>query len=338
MTRKLNFLLMGAPRSGTTALAQAINCHPLAFCGVEAFSINDSHKNISFPRSFDNQLDRIPGANHHLLKQHLETKRATALIIGNKEPRYGLVLPKLLQKSPNLRLIFVYRNPSEFVDSWNRRARDAADETWHQGQRGLFGVLSLFGYLRSLTQIDCNCLVVPYGAFSRDVAGTTTQITRWLGIGEERLPDKAAIEQLQLIANVVSTRAREVLGNEAEFLHAVAIQELDAIFGSTRTFAFSDISRQVLDYVRSLHGRWGQRFVEALVGYEDPYAILYFRKLLRHPSVAAMFAEEAAFSPQLGAYLQALPRALKLRRIFLRQSAIEPCERFIRRVRVSRAA
>ena len=173
---------MGVPRSGTTAVTHAINCHPLAFCGMEAFSIDDSHKEISFPQSFDHQLSRITGERHQVLKRLLESKRATATVIGNKEPRYDLALKKIFRELPHVRLIFVYRNPSEFLDSWNRRAHDGADETWHRGQRGLFGVLSLFSYMRSLRQIDSDGLVLPYRAFSRDVAGTTTQIIRYLGI------------------------------------------------------------------------------------------------------------------------------------------------------------
>jgi hypothetical protein len=329
---------MGAPRSGTTAVTHAINCHPLAFCGVEAFSINDSHKNISFPRSFDRQLSQIDGEKNQALKRLLEVKKATALVIGNKEPRYDLALTKILRELPHARLIYVYRNPWEFVNSWNRRALDEADDAWHRGQRGLFGVLSLFNYIRSLRQIVRDCLVLPYAAFSRDVAGTTTQIIRYVGIEEGFSPANGpAIQQLQFSANTLRNCPREVLHSEAEFLNAVATQELDAVFDREGTFLFSDIRGKVSDYICSLQGKWGQKFVEALVGYEDPHAIVYFRKLLHQPSIAAMFAEEAAFSPQLRDCLRALPRGLKLRRIFLRRNDLTPFERFMHRVQAASA-
>jgi len=336
MARKLEFLLMGAARSGTTAVTAAVNCHPLVFCGMEAVEASDCHTNISFPESFERKLSRMSGAQYRSLKGLLDAKKETAFIIGNKQPRYDVALRDIVRSMPQLRLIFIYRNPMEFMNSWNKRAADAADSAWSPGQRGLFGIVSLFSYLRALQHIDRDCLVVPYRGFSEDIAGTTLQIVRYLGVKDgSLLASEPAIAQLQRAADSLRNRPREVLRNESEFLKAIAIQELETIFDRDRTFCFSEIHQRVHLYLQSIRGAWGQAFVEALVRYGDPEAILYFRKTLRQPCFAEMIAEEAALSKPLRRYLRALPRSLKLRRIFLGQNGLEPCERFMRQVEMA---
>jgi hypothetical protein len=110
-----------------------------------------------------------------------------AVVIGNIHPQYDLHLREITKRLPHLRLIFIYRHPREFVSSWNRRAADPADRSWHPGQRGIFGVLSLFSYLSAFLQAGPDCLIVPYGAFSKDMAGISHRMFGHLGMSDDGL-------------------------------------------------------------------------------------------------------------------------------------------------------
>ena len=326
---------MGVPRSGTTAITEAINCHPLVFCSMEVFLPTDCHRNISYPQSFQQRLSHKPGEHYRAVKCLLDRKPG-ATVIGNKHPRYDLRLRKLAEISPDLKLIFIYRDPHQFVNSWNRRAADLTDDSWHPGQRGIFGFLSQLSYLDGLRQIDTDCLIVPYSAFSKDVAGTTDRMTSHLGISDRTsLAGQPSIAELQRAADSLRSHSREVRSNESDFFRAAALQELDLIFDRDAGFLFSEIKQKVDDYLHSIRGLWGQKFLEALVRYDDPFAIQYLRKMLHYRPIAELFAQEAALSPQLARYMRALPRGMKFRRMFLRRNDLTPFERFMHRVQAT---
>jgi hypothetical protein len=338
MAHKLDFLLIGAARSGTTAFTQALNSHPDIFCAPELLGITDGHRRIAFPETFERQLSLIPQNMRADLAELLMRKRATATVIGSKNPIYNLVLHQLLKRQPDLKLVFMYRRPEEVLQSWNRRAADPDDSSWHRGQRGAFGVLALLSYMEVLLSVRAACLAVPYRAFANDVAGATALAARFLGCKGDATPDVAELVRLQASATALRDRSHSLTSGEAELLNCARLTELNAIFDRHAPFAFIDVKHQIRKFCHSIRGQWGAAFVEAVIAYDDPNAIKYLLKMLHKPVIAAHLAKEAAASEKLQSYLRSLPRALKLRRLLLRQSDLAICEQYLRGMRGAVAA
>lgn len=335
MPSQLNFLLLGAARSGTSAVTEALNCFPAVFCAMEVIHAGENHKAIVFPQSFERRVPlRSAGYDRDSLAALLAAKRGRATLIGNKNPAYDRTLRRLARAMPGLKLVFIYRPRLELMSSWNRRAMDTGDRGWHPGQRGAFGVLSLLAYLRALQQVGQDCLIVPYKAFTADVEGVAARIVRHLG-GDAHLADadRAKLGQLQSAADTLRDRRRALLQNEEELLAALEIDALDTLFARETPFLFSEIEGDVRRYRQSLSGRWGEAFIDALVGYDDPEAIRFFMKMPYQPAIRAMLVEETMRSARLRRTLLALPWTLKLRRLLLGQSELAPCERFLRQMR-----
>lgn len=334
MPAGLHFLLLGAARSGTSAVTEALNCFPAVFCAMEVIHAGENHKAIVFPRSFERRVPLRPaGYDRDSLAALLAAKRGHATLIGNKNPAYDRTLRRIARAMPGLKLVFIYRPPLELMSSWNRRATDPADRGWHPGQRGAFGVLSLLAYLRGLQQVGQDCLIVPYKVFTADVEGVAARIVRHLGgEGDPEGADRGKLAQLQSAADVLRDRRREMLWNEEELLAALRIDALDALFGRETPFLFSEIKGDVQRYRQSLSGRWGEAFIDAVIGYDDPEAIRFLMKMLYQRAIREMFVEEAARSAGLRRTLLALPWTLKLRRLLLGQSELVPCERFLRQM------
>jgi hypothetical protein len=329
----LNFLLLGVARSGTTAVTEALNCAPGIFCGMEALPAADTCARVKFPESFEALVPKLSGVHGSMLRRLLDEKRHTAYLIGNKDPQYYGTLRALTSASPYLKLIFIYRSPTGFLNSWNRRAADHADD-WHPGQTGVFGVLCLLAYLRQLQRIQTDCVLVSYDAFSRAVADTVKDLAvHFLGQDPGEAHDAERLARLQSVADGLAGRRLVMLPNEAALLEALRIDELNGIMNASHLASFSCIRSAVRGYWRSIRGRWGEALLEAVAGYDKPAAIRYLLKMLRQPAIAELFAEEAAISPRVAAELRRLPRHLKLRRLLLRQCSDALCADYLARMR-----
>jgi hypothetical protein len=338
MTKTLSFLVLGAARSGTTVLAEAINAHPEAICGMESFQAADDHSAISFPTSFVERLALLSGYQRDVLGDLLKQKTGqTLLAVGNKQPEYDLGLAEILRENPSLRLLLIYRDPQHFMDSWNRRARNVQDPAWHGGRTGLFGVLSLIGYMRALCRLPNDCLVVPYGGFSADIAGTMPGVFAHLGVAENGAR-REELQNLQRQSDLLKAKARPVLPNESDFLESIRYHELNALMGRPAAFLFSRVRANVQSYLRSLEADFAGKFISALCDYDEVAAIEYLRQMLKKAPVKEMFQAEAKHSPVLRERLKAISRHRKLQRIFLGADEVQTSIDFLAEIKAQKRA
>jgi len=336
MIKTLSFLVLGAARSGTTVLAEAINVHPQAICGVESFHAVDDHSAISFPASFVERLAVLSGYQRDFLSDLLKQKTGhTLLAVGNKQPNYDLRLAEILRESPSLRLLLIYRDPQHFMDSWNRRAKNAQDPAWHSGRTGLFGVLSLICYMRALCRMPNDCLVVSYGGFSADIVGTMPRVFAYLGVAENGA-QREALQNLQRQADLLKGKARPILPNEADFLQSIRYHELNRIMDRQNVFLFSQVRTNVQAYLNSLEGDFGGKFISALCDYDAVAAIEYLRQMLKKGPVKQIFQAEAKHSPILRNRLRAISRHRKLQRIFLGADEIQTSIDFLAEIKAQK--
>jgi hypothetical protein len=316
MTKSLSFLLLGAARSGTTVLAEAINAHPQALCGMESFQATDDHSAISFPSSFVDRLEELSGYQRDVLGELLTQKTGqTLLAIGNKQPEYDLRLAEILRETPGLRLLLIYRDPRHFMDSWNRRAKNAQDPEWHSGRGGLFGVLSLIIHMRALCRLPNECLAIPYGCFAADIAGTMPRVFAHLGVAENGAR-REDLHHLQRQADLLWAKSRPILQNETDFLDSIRLHELNTLMDRPAPFLFSQVRASLQGYLRSLETDFGGKFIAALCDYDDVAAIEHLRQMLKKGPVKEIFQAEAKHSPGLRKRLKAISAHRRLRRIF----------------------
>lgn len=166
--RRLDFVVLGIARSGTTALAQAINLDPRCFCAHEYFQqyrINFSQ--IFVPEAFYDEAN----ASHNAAKLNravAEIKRKAALssdlVYGNKEPIHFLIMERLHREIPNLKSFYIYRPAQSVADSWDRRARNELDR-WPPGRSGFFALLEWLIGISRLADTNQPIRVIDYDSF-----------------------------------------------------------------------------------------------------------------------------------------------------------------------------
>ncbi|NJM34899.1 MAG: sulfotransferase [Rhodomicrobium sp.] len=333
MNRPLNFLVLGVARSGTSALTQALNVNPRVICGMETFNAFEDHTNLSYPRSFQDRLNASEGYQKTFLRTVLGRAGATGPIaIGNKEPNYDLSLTRIVKALPDIRLLFIYRHPCAFFESWNIRARDRNDTQWPAGKRGLLGALSLMIYLRELSRLDTECLIIPYSYFSAEVAGSLSHVFRFLGVDTIGDDGCVPLQSIQMQADRLSGKSRAVTQGETDFLNAIAFAELDKILSQDRCFNFSEIRSDIKAYLLQNTERFVRMFIKAICDYDDAEVISYFHNSLRHPAVAALFHDAAKQSADVGRWLDALPRRRKIYRLLFGSNDLGPYAKFIARI------
>jgi len=166
--RKLDFVVLGIARSGTTAVVRAINNDPECFCSNEYFREHfklDYRTVVSPDAFFDSSYASRDEKNARNIQATLREKlRAGNLIaIGDKQPRYFLHMARLHAELPALRSIHIHRPPAEMADSWDRRARNEKD-TWPAGRVGYYGILEWLISLARLAELHTNSRLIDYRA------------------------------------------------------------------------------------------------------------------------------------------------------------------------------
>jgi hypothetical protein len=112
---------------------------------------------------------------------------------GNKMPNYYFRLATLRRQLPQIKLFYIYRSPTQFVYSWDRRAADEND-VWPQGRRGIFGVTEQIFCLKRIAQFS-DVTMVPYEVLYYRDRALMRDVTANLG-ADPRLFDQPAFEAL----------------------------------------------------------------------------------------------------------------------------------------------
>lgn len=222
--RNIDFLLMGVPRSGTTALTSAINLHPDLLCGAEVLNDHRPHRDLDYPRTFL-ALDSLPVKARERLA-HLISTKPNPRLIGNKLPRYYFNLESLLGQIPDARLIWIYRSPKQFCASWNKRASNLNDTSWHRGQTGIFGILEILICIDAILRCKADVLMVSFDSVFLHHQSAYPEILSFLGVQVDA-PAVDAFYQTYFKAPRIHDRKYVLTASESKLLSAMDIQQLD---------------------------------------------------------------------------------------------------------------
>ena len=166
------FIVAGVPRSGTTALASLLNWHPNVFCGIERFPLAKVNQSYFCRESVNDES--IPSAHYLRNKTALEEKTRLDAI-GDKGPRYFYRLADSGMEFSDTKLIFIIRNIADVFNSWNARAFNENDQSWHRGQTAVFAYLDNLQLLSTLSRIRRSHESIVIGYEELFYGSTTTQ-------------------------------------------------------------------------------------------------------------------------------------------------------------------
>jgi hypothetical protein len=250
--RPLDFIVFGVPRSGTKALARSLSLHPHVYCARERFTHARDHAQLVFPDSFTSTCDVT--SRHDLrkvkaLQSELSGKRSVRHA-GNKYPRYYFALERINREVPGLRNLWIYRSPTGFMQSWNRKEADHRRARWHAGQVGLFGVLELMCCIGSCAGLDKDVFLFPYEKGLNESAEPISDALEFLG-ADSRLLDRETFTARFLERARDRVRARPE-PHEQKFLDALRIRELDRLIGERCGVLTPNEKEELREYLDSV--------------------------------------------------------------------------------------
>lgn len=253
MSKLIDYLVMGVPRSGTTGFVHYLNAHEEIFCGRERFKPMKDHTGLSYPASFlDDAIKAVEGARVHS-QRLIDKKGDNPSIIGNKMPRYYLYLQRLLSQIKGDRVVWIYRPAEEFVSSWNKRAITRKGNWW-PGQYGVFGAMELRLCLTAALTSQAKVLVVPLLALREAPFVTMERVFTFLNAQDPTDYDRGAIDDM---GNVSKSRAAEkklvVDDIEARAIDALGIADIDRVLNKPKAFLLDRFADQFAD-----HEAWDQ--------------------------------------------------------------------------------
>lgn len=172
--RKLDFVVLGLPRGGTTATAAYLSAVRGVHCGIEVFPTFLDHSQLDIPRAF-----LSCDAPHWSPSSVAEvTAQGEALRwFGNKTPTYFYRLPTLLAELDNCPAIVCLRDLPGVAGSYAKRAGNPQDAGWDAGRVGLFALGDALLLLHALLACPpgARVLLVPQSALAVDWRGVMTR-------------------------------------------------------------------------------------------------------------------------------------------------------------------
>lgn len=184
-----NFMVIGAPRCGTTALCRALSQHPELFMTEpkETFFFSHHQKYLSEEgwRWYQSLFDSV-------------TARHTAIGEGTTDysdpDRFHFLLPRLREHVPHCRFIYIVRHPLRRIESaWKLYAASHPGVSFATAVREHPRYIGFSSYWKVLDAYSAEfgrdrILVIFHEDFQRDPAGQLRRCFEYLGISTDHAP------------------------------------------------------------------------------------------------------------------------------------------------------
>lgn len=277
--KPLDFIVFGVGRSGTTALASALNLHPEILCGIERFHYTVPPAQIVYPDSFHDPTFRAAATNVKATLDAIEAK-SDIRFAGNKNPRYFCRLADWQSFAPATRKIAIYRSPWHYLASWKARAERPGDP-WHPSQQGAFGLYELFSMLRSTINWAPDTLLVPYDAVYFDNPQTILDAVRHIGADPTRFPNDQFLQTI--FGQSHRSRQRPKLdGDVTEMLEIAGIDTLDSILLQANAFVIGERKAEIAAWLERVPARLAEVAEASIREREDEQMHALLERWIRH--------------------------------------------------------
>lgn len=281
MSRKLDFIVFGVPRSGTTAVTRYINCVPTIHCGIEGFGYRHDHAIIRAPEAFfDNPF--FPNNEDSLKKSRKDIQRKEGKIeyYGNKLPKYFYRLQGVLDEIEHPRAILCYRDVEKAALSYTSRAH--REGPWPRGHTGIYAVFDMMLQLHALSRVrNAEIIVVPHEALVKDWQATMTRAIEFILPGISFEFDMARVEATEERKTVEANMPRADLSpTDREAIAAIDGPGISQVLSRDEAYPLAEVA----DRIPGLVARLPQRmlaFANALMEkHEDPKTRDYYTRWL----------------------------------------------------------
>ena len=273
----LDFIVFGVARSGTRALSAVLNLHPKIYCAHERFDYRVDHAAITYPDTF---VESAGMRDRHQLDKLAATRREIAaksgvVAAGNKSPGYGYALTGVNDRVPALKNIWIYRSPSGFMQSWNRKEANHRKLRWSAGRVGMFGLLDLLLYVEACTSLNKDIFVFPYDDGLNRGPHAAQKAIRFLGLDPTEF-DRLTFKRRYLKRYRDDDTRQPLAPHEDEALATLEIDELDAILGQPSGFVLDSSTKVRLhDYLDRIRPRLPGAIDSAFRGYHNAAVMSY---------------------------------------------------------------
>lgn len=285
MTRKLDFIVFGLPRSGTTAVAGYLSAVPGLHCGLEVFPTFLDHSTLDVPRAFLERQDRLWNDSS------AEAVRAggdSILRYGNKTPTYFYRLPSLLDELDNCPAILCVRDLRAVATSYAKRAADPRD-TWLPGRNGLFAMGDALIMLHALrcTPAGARILIVQQAALQTDWRAVMTRAAAHVAPGLAPEFATGALDSLEETKKQIQAQEKPALDEIAErALRRLERAGVPAFFSETGVVDL-DEKRAEIDAILAETPPNPINFIRRMVeAHPDPEVKAFFDRWARHAGKA----------------------------------------------------
>ena len=222
--------VMGAARSGTTAMAELLNHHPRVCLGIERFKYVKALSPALFEEerffAFDaKDTNILPGLDEHWrgIYEAMRFKWPGAVVHGDKLG--ARLLGRVLEGFPDARIVYMLRGIDGVASSWNARARKG-DGRWPASNDFRAAVPSWntvnAAALEARSARPSRMLVVEYERFFSGGAGPAEQLAAWLGVEPATGFLAAHAASSTHYRDVVAGKPREPMPGQSEFIRANA--------------------------------------------------------------------------------------------------------------------
>lgn len=123
--------IAGCARSGTTILAKFIGSHQQVVMGIERFSKLEKEKNFKLKKTHftPNRFLDVRDTDRVLKMRNWDdafVRKVESMnykYIGDKQPGFFLVYDKLFSEFPEAKILFIFRDVEEVMNSWQNRVK-----------------------------------------------------------------------------------------------------------------------------------------------------------------------------------------------------------------------
>lgn len=302
-SRRLDFIVSGTARSGTTAVTQYLQTVRHIHCANEVFGPTDDHRQLHPPHCFFQA--EIAAAASPVLSAYTKYRRSSQAAVakatqiaawGNKSPSYIYRLNGVLSEIARPRAVVLARALMPVAESYVKRALDP-DDSFTNGRTGIFAIGDWMALAHALAIAPGDqVLVLPYRGLVRDWRETITKVCAFVSPGTPPDFDEDAVEAIRQSYLRRKQKKRELPWEISEFERAAVRQAqgfgLDAILDGDQPFLLADVQpalraavARLPDLVPYIHG--------LTQGHPVPEAVTYFPVWARQ--VRNLAAESTAF-------------------------------------------
>lgn len=251
MPRKLDFIVFGMPRGGTSAVGRYLSAVDALHCGQEVFPISLDHAKLNIPEAF---LKRQHERWNDSSVADIEARRDQIRFYGNKTPTYFYRLNEVLEELDNCPAIACVRSPRSVALSYSTRSTNERDP-WHPGRRGLYaaGDAMMLAHALLNTPETARIMVIPQQSLLEDWRAVMTSAVKLIAPGAEVEFNQSKLEEIEHIKRRQTSRQKVEL-EEAE---ETALKRLEGtglfeLYDRSTPYMLNDVRGQLTEVVSKL--------------------------------------------------------------------------------------